>query len=145
MGGRDQPGPGAESVILLDTHVLIWLRAGDRRLGPRTHREIDRALGENEVAVSAISFWELEMLRGMHRIEIYYEMGEWRRLLLREGLTEIPVDGEIAIRAGNLTDFQADPADRFIVATALAGHQLVTAYQQILDWPEPLSRLDATK
>ena len=49
------------------------------------------------------------MLCGKHRIEIDYEMGEWRRLLLREGLTEIPVDGEIAIRAGNLTDFQADP------------------------------------
>ena len=85
------------------------------------------------------------MLRGKHRIQIDYEMGEWRRLLLREGLTEIPVDGEVAIRAGNLTDFQADPADRFIVATALAGHQLATADHQILDWPKPLSRLDATK
>ncbi len=36
-----------------------------------------------------------------------------------------------------------DPADRLIVATALGGHQLLTADQRILNWPGPLSRLDA--
>ena len=35
-----------------------------------------------------------------------------------EGLIEIPVDGDIAIRANTLSDFPADPADRIIVATA---------------------------
>ena len=40
-------------MILLDTHVLLWLRTGDARLGPMTRRVIGRAENEGEVAVSA--------------------------------------------------------------------------------------------
>ncbi len=145
MGGRDQPWPGARPLILLDTHVLVWTRSGDHRLGPRARREIDQALTANGVGVSAVSFWELEMLRQKRRIEIDYDVREWRRLLLHEGLTEFPLDGELAIRAAGLSDIGADPADRFIVATALAGHLLVTADRRILSWPGSLSRMDATR
>ena len=47
-------------------------------------------------------------------------------------LTEIPVNGEIGIRANNLPNFHPDPADRIIVATALEGHRLLTADELIL-------------
>ena len=70
-------------------------------------------------------------------------MSAWRRDLLNLGLIEIPVDGGIATRAGLLTDMHGDPADRIIVATTLEGHQLVTADGKILQWPGPLSKLDA--
>ena len=72
------------------------------------------------------------------------DLDAWRRDLLEQGLVELPVDGEIAARAGLLADLHGDPADRLIVATALEGHQLVTADRRIFDWPGPLSRLDAT-
>ena len=72
------------------------------------------------------------------------DIGAWRRRLFREGLREIPVDGDIGIRAAELADFHADPADRVIVATALlGGHQLVTADRRILEWRGPLSRQPA--
>ena len=73
------------------------------------------------------------------------DLEAWRRDLLNQGLIEIPVDGVIAARAGLLTDMHGDPADRIIVATALEGHQLVTADQRILHWSGHLSRLDATE
>ena len=60
-----------------------------------------------------------------------------------DGLAEIPVDGDIAIRANELTGLHADPADRLIVATALGGHRLVTADKRILSWSGRLSRVDA--
>ena len=145
MGGRVQPGPRTESVILLDTHVLIWLRSGDRRLGSTARREIDQALELGDAAASSISFWEVALLAERRRIELDLGVGEWRQLMLREGLVEIPVDGEIAIRAASLEGLRRDPADRLIVATALEGHQLMTADRQILDWPGPLRRLDATE
>lgn len=63
--------------------------------------------------------------------------------MLDQGVVEIMVDGEIAVRAGLLPDVHGDPADRIIIATALEGHQLVTADQRILDWPGSMSRLDA--
>ena len=69
----------------------------------------------------------------------------WRRRFLDAGIGEVPVDGEIAARAGLLPLLHGDPADRLIVATALAGHQLVTADRRILDWPGSVSRVDATE
>ena len=93
--------------------------------------------------MSAISFWEISLLHSKRRLALLQDVGAWRRRLLREGLKEIPVDGEIGIRAVELADFHADPADRVIVSTALDGHQLVTADRSILDWPGPLSRLRA--
>ena len=132
-------------MILLDTQVLVWTRFGDRRLGRRTQREIDNAVRDANVAVSAISFWELAMLHEKHRLTLLQDVGSWRDTLLQEGLVEIPVDGAIGIRANELADFHPDPADRLIVATALGGHRLVTADRRILDWPGNLDRLDATQ
>ena len=85
------------------------------------------------------------MLRDRGRIRYPGDGGLWRREQLGQGLVEIPVDGEIGIRACGLADFHADPADRIIVATALGGHRLVTADERILAWGGNLDRLDARK
>ena len=130
-------------MILLDTHVLLWFRFGDDRLGAEPRRTIEHAWGAGEVAVSAVSFWEISLLHSKRRLALLQEIGAWRRRLLREGLKEIPVDGEIGIRAAELVGFHADPADRLIVSTALDGHRLATADRLILDWPGPVSRLRA--
>ena len=130
-------------MILLDTHVIIWFRSGDRRLGPHARREIDGALQGGGAAVSAISFWEVGMRVQKGRLNLSLDLDVWRRRQLEQGLVEIPVDGEIAARAGLLPDVRGDPADRLIVATALEGHRLVTADRQLLHWPGPLNRLDA--
>lgn len=145
MGGPVRPGPRVESVILLDTQVLLWSRFGDARFGRRARRQIERALREGNIAVSAISFWEVAMLHDKGRLTLLRSVASWRQALLDEGLVEIPMDGEIGIRAATLPDFHANPADRLIVATALEGHRLVTADQRILDWPGHVSRLDATQ
>lgn len=70
-------------------------------------------------------------------------MSRYRLEQLGQGRSEIPVNGEIGIRANELPDFHADLADRIIVATAMNGHQLVTADRRILDWPGQLRWLDA--
>ena len=131
-------------MILLDTHVLLWLRAGDKRLGRSARREIDAAWHSADVCVSSISFWEVAMLRDRGRIRLTVEPGPWRRELLEQGVHEIPVDGRIGIRAVGLERFHADPADRLIVATALEGHRLMTADERILGWNGRLNRFDAS-
>ncbi len=131
--------------MLLDTQALVWLAFDDPKLGPRTRRAIDHAWAANEAAVSAITFWEVAMLHKKGRLSLLTDTGSWRQSLFRDGLVEIPVDGEIGIRANELADFHSDPADRLIVATALAGHRLVTADRRLLSWPGPLSRLDAAE
>ncbi len=132
-------------MILLDTHVMLWLRLGDARLGAGARSAIDRAWQSDEVCVSAVSFWEAALLKTKQRIQFPEDVGLWRREQLEQGVVEIPIDGEIGIRAATLPDFHADPSDRLIVATALEGHRLVTADRRILDWPGPVSRLDAAR
>lgn len=130
-------------MILLDTHVLLWVRFGDARLGRRARAVIDRATRDGTTAVSTITFWEAGMLQGKGRAQLPAEPSAWRAALLREGLVEIPVDGAIAVRAGSLRDIHGDPADRLILATALEGHQLITADERLLEWPGEIARLDA--
>ena len=79
------------------------------------------------------------------RFDLLADPEAWRRELLAQGLVEIPVSGLIGVRAGLLTGLRGDPADRLIVATALEGHQLLTADSQILEWPGKLRRIDATE
>ena len=131
--------------MLLDTHALVWLRTDDRQMGREALGAADRAWSAGEAAVSAITFWELGMLVERGRVSLPSDVRTWRRLNLRQGLTEIPVDGEIGARAAVLSGLPGDPADRIIVATAMDGHQLLTADRRILDWSGPLSRLDATR
>ena len=130
-------------MILLDTHVSLWLRLGDARLGLVARAEIQRAWESDEVGLSAISFWEMAMLRDKGRIRHPEDVSQWRQEQLSQGMIEITVDGEIGIRASGLANFHADPTDRIIVATALSGHRLVTADEQILAWPGNVDRLDA--
>jgi len=133
-------------MLLLDTHALIWLVEGSGNLGRRSARLADDALAREELAVAAISFWEVAMLARARRIEIALPPSEWRLRVVRLGVHEVPLTGDVAIAAVTLADFHADPADRFIVASAqaLEAH-LVTADDRILRWHAPLVRHDARK
>lgn len=122
-------------MILLDTHVLVWLDEGGPRLGKRALQRIDAEFSASNLAVSAISFWEISMLIQKGRLDMRLALDVWRRELLEKGLREIPLDGAIAIRAGSLQDFYGDQADRLIVATAFqTSSTLMTADQKILAW-----------
>jgi PIN domain nuclease of toxin-antitoxin system len=124
---------GSLEVILLDTHVAIWAVFDDDALGRNCRRLIRRSSDQNELAVSAISFWEIALLIRKRRLRLADSAREARRLILSTGATELPLTGEIAILAGELEDLQADPADRFIAATAIIHNgTLITADQRLL-------------
>ena len=131
-------------MIVLDTHVLVWLDQGLPDLGPDCRASADRALADDALTVSAISFWEVAMLVTRKRLVIELGVDRWRRELLAAGLREIPVDGRVGIRAASLTDLHRDPADRFIAATAeLHEASLATADRRLLDWRSEVPRVDA--
>jgi PIN domain nuclease of toxin-antitoxin system len=130
-------------VILLDTHAAIWLTT-DQGLGKRSRRIADKALGDDALAVSAISFWELAMLVTKRRLRALKSPGEQRSKMLAAGIRELPLTGEIAIIAGEIENLHGDPADRIIAATAIARNAtLMTADANLLRWQNPLKRQDA--
>ena len=122
-------------MILLDTHVLVHYAGDDRRLGKRARAAIDRALARDELFVSALSFWEIAMLVAKDRLALDTTVSAFRAAALATGIQEAPLDGEIAIAAGELPDHHGDPVDRMLVATALVrGLALLTADGTLLDW-----------
>jgi PIN domain nuclease of toxin-antitoxin system len=131
-------------VILLDTHMLVWLDEASLRLGTTTIEQIDSAFQSGEVTISAISFWEVSMLVRKGRIRLDMDLAIWRSDFLEQGLIEIPVTGEIGIRAAGFENFHGDPADRLIAATALqCSATLLTADERLLSSQLAISRLDA--
>ena len=132
-------------MLLIDTHVLVWLDEANDKLGQEAKNIIDDALLVGSLGVASISFWEIAMLVKKGRIAIGMELDIWRKELLQKGLHEISSHGGIAIRAGQLENMHGDPADRMIVATALEhSATLVTADQKILDWSGLPYKVDAS-
>lgn len=133
-------------MIVLDTHVLVWADSDDRKLGRKARALIDRLWAIGKVAVPAIAFWEVGMLQARGRLELPVSAREWRDAVLAAGVIELPLDGTVAVRALDLSGLHADPADRFIVATALVhGAALMTADARLLEWRHGMERHDARK
>jgi PIN domain nuclease of toxin-antitoxin system len=126
---------GCRAVILLDTHVLVHYAHGSKKVGKRALATIERALGRDELFMSALSFWEIAMLAAKGRLELEVTVAAFRLATLGRGIVELPIDGEIAIAAGELPAVHGDPADRLIVAVAMVrGLTLMTADEVLLQW-----------
>jgi PIN domain nuclease of toxin-antitoxin system len=135
----DRQPLGGPGVIVLDTHVLLWLDREDLALGPSRRERIRAAWGQGSVAVCATSFWEVPMRAARGRIEQRQSAESWRVDWLRADLEEIALDGAVAVAAAALADFHPDPADRLIAATATGrAANLIMADQALLRWPGPL-------
>jgi PIN domain nuclease of toxin-antitoxin system len=115
-----------------------------KRMGSSARRFADAATARGDLAISAISFWEIALLVGKKRLRLRQSLALWRRDLLQGGVIELPLSGATCIAAGQLEKFHADPADRMIVATVQElDATLLTADEKILAWPGRLDRRDA--
>jgi PIN domain nuclease of toxin-antitoxin system len=92
-------------------------------------------LRDDILFVSAFSFWEIALVARRRRLTLAYPSQEWRQKVLRLGIVEVPLTGEIGIRAAELEGLNGDPADRIIAATATSqGATLLTADERLLSW-----------
>ncbi|NEN88176.1 MAG: type II toxin-antitoxin system VapC family toxin [Okeania sp. SIO3H1] len=104
--------------ILLDTHVWIWFLLDDTRLSLQLHRAI--ADPNNELWLSPISVWEALVLAEKGRISVQPDPVTWVNLALQTIETrEAQMNHAIAILSRQVVLPHKDPADRFIVATAI--------------------------
>src|SRR5688572_21591948 len=90
--------------MLLDTHLWLWHALGDtKRVGPRTRREIDRAVTRGAVAVSVVSMFEVTSLAASGRLQLVASAGAWMRTSIELAhLQVVEVTSAIAIEAGSI-------------------------------------------
>ncbi|HEY6337945.1 MAG TPA: type II toxin-antitoxin system VapC family toxin [Candidatus Sulfotelmatobacter sp.] len=115
--------------LLLDTHIWIWSKSDPSRLGKRVAEELSKS--GNELWLSPVSVWEALALMQKGRISMSNPLAWVERAA--EQLREAPLTQEI-VRAGFALPLpHADPADRFLAATAkVLKLTLVTADQRLL-------------
>ena len=123
-------------MILLDTHVWVWLADESDELSDR-HRNAVDAHRESGLGVSAISCWEVAKLVEYDRLELTVSLEEWMNEALHlQGVQLIELTPRIAMDSTQLPGaFHSDPADQMIVATArLHDFALATEDSKIRDY-----------
>jgi len=115
--------------LLLDTHIWLWSKLEPKRLSPRATAEFSNS--ENELWLSPVSIWEALTLMQKGRIRVE-DPFEWVDRAV-EQMREAPLTHEI-VRVGLAMPLpHADPADRFLAATAkVLKLTLITADQKLL-------------
>ncbi|MGD0511854.1 MAG: type II toxin-antitoxin system VapC family toxin [Terriglobales bacterium] len=125
-------------MILLDTHVLVWMVADEDRLSRRAKSAIQSARVSDGLSIADVTIWELAFLiaRGAIRTHNTIE-NTVRNFVTRSGVNVKPITAEIAVLATQFSgDYPKDPIDRLIGATARAeGIALVTRDERIRSSP----------
>lgn len=103
-------------MVVLDTHAVVWWASSPARLGraARARLEADERLG-----IPSIVFWEVALLVRKGKLDLGLRVADWAAAVQSVPRVEsLPLTAEIAVQADELK-MHADPADRFVVATAL--------------------------
>ena len=118
--------------LLLDTHIWPWSALDPDRLSRHVRRLLDAPA--SELWLSPISVWETLILARRNRVQLQPTAEQWvRRALAELPVHEAPINHEVALRSESLRLSHADPADRFLVTTALVYDlALVTADRRLV-------------
>ena len=116
-------------MILVDTHVVVWLALEPERVSKNAQAAIDYARqNEDGLAVCGVTLLEIATAYGKGRISLAMSLESFLRDI-EERFVVLPISARACARTLTLpTSYPKDPADRVIAATALVeGMALVTA------------------
>ena len=120
-------------MILVDTHVVVWLAFDPRHLSAKARTAIDRARQTQDgLAISDITLLELTTLASKGRIRLEISLESFLQEV-EARFVVLPISGRACVLALGLpATYPKDPADRIIAGTALAeGLTLLTADREI--------------
>jgi PIN domain nuclease of toxin-antitoxin system len=116
-------------VILVDTHVVVWLAFDQDQISAKAKGAIDDARKNADgLAISDITLLELATLASKRRIRLDISLESFLQEV-EARFVVLPISGRACARAmGFPASYPKDPADRIIGATALVeGLSLLTA------------------
>jgi PIN domain nuclease of toxin-antitoxin system len=131
--------------LLLDTHILLWGLLNPKLLSRKAIKKLENP--NNEIWLSPITTWEVIVLAEKGRIELDDEPISWMKSVLDSSpFRQAPLNHEVAMKSRTIELPHQDPADRFIVATALVYDlTLVTADEILIQEATSISIFPARK
>ena len=110
--------------LLLDTHVFLWWREANHRIGEGECRAIAQA---DAVHVSAASAWEVAIKVALGKLEI---PGPLERAVEESQFEQLPITFAHASAVTGLAPHHGDPFDRMLVAQALVEHLTIVTHDR---------------
>jgi PIN domain nuclease of toxin-antitoxin system len=123
-------------IIVLDTHIWVWLINGDFDRFPSSWiKQFELA---ESIGVSPLSCYEVAFAHQRGRLELSYAPEEWIKRALKPAKIDLfPITPQITLKAVNLSAIHKDPFDRLIIATALEyGAKLASIDSLFPKYPE---------
>jgi PIN domain nuclease of toxin-antitoxin system len=117
--------------VLLDTHTLLWVLAGDERLSATARQIITDET--NDILVSVVSAWEMAVKRALGKLRSPHDL---ERVISEAGFVVRLVFFGDCERLSALPPIHRDPFDRMLVCQALEeGIPIVTRDETIPRYP----------
>ena len=120
-------------MILVDTHVVLWLALEPARISRKATAVIEESRHSGEgLAISDMTLLEIAVIESKRRVQLSASL-ETFLTEVESRFVILPITGRVCVRAMELpATYPKDPADRVIGATALVeGISLITADSDI--------------
>ena len=101
-------------MLLLDTHILLWVLDNNTKLSPNLRRIITS--GDILVKVSAVSAWEIVVKKALGKLKCPNSLEE---AVEASGFEWLNITVKHAMAVGDLPTFHNDPFDRLLIAQAI--------------------------
>ncbi len=108
-------------MFVTDTHSLIWYCTGKKtQLSKKTLAAFEKAeRGENLIYIPAVTFWEIALLENIGKIKLKNRFDHWAdSVLTKNGFEIIHLEPSIIAKSVGY-NFNDDPFDKIIVASAV--------------------------
>ena len=121
--------------LLLDTHVFLWLDAGDTQVPARIRRVCED--GANEVYLSYASVWEMQIKAALGKLRHIKSPVALANAYMGQGtLAALPIGLPHIQNLGELPRLHGDPFDRMLIAQARhEGMVIVSADKIMREYP----------
>ena len=128
--------------LLLDTHIWLWMHLEPEKLVPNVRAALKDL--QHQLWLSPVSVWELSLLVEKGFMTLSESVNSWVSNSQKQaGLREASFTISVAERLDATRHMHRDPADRLLVATAIAyGLTLVTGDRRLC---QPIQGLNVLK
>lgn len=120
-------------MILLDTHVVLWLALEPARISSNATAAIEASRrGGEGLAIADVTLFEIAAIEKKGRIRLNSSLESFLSEIEARFMV-LPITGQICARAMEFpATYPKDPGDRIIAASALVnGASLITADREI--------------